>query len=58
MAHAALYAAAEALAPCATVSRSMFRPTRAIQISVFKDAQKELDVKNHKNFKKTKQHFL
>jgi len=30
-AHAALRAVAEALASCATVSRSMFRPTRAIQ---------------------------
>ena len=30
-AHAALRAVAGALAPCATVSRSMFRPTRAIQ---------------------------
>ena len=30
-AHAALRAVAGALAPCATVLRSMFRPTRAIQ---------------------------
>ena len=30
-AHAALRAVAEALASCATVLRSMFRPTRAIQ---------------------------
>ena len=30
-AHAALHAVAEALASCATVLRSMFRPTRAIQ---------------------------
>lgn len=35
MAHAALRAVAGALALDATVSRSMFRPTRAIQISCF-----------------------
>lgn len=42
MAHAALRAAAGALALVATVLRSMFRPTRAIQILVFKDGHPNL----------------